>query len=187
VVPAGGSLHHSPTAVATFSATPIVDGCDIAVASTSRIRPAWVTSTPLEHHRSGDQQDRRQRASIEPCGHRWSQPCRDRKPFMGHDQGSLLLPVNGIRMGVAHGETLEVAWLVEANSRWRSLIVGNSHVSSKMNSACVLGRRSGVSADNTTRCHLPTCGTSPTSQGPNPTIALPARRSHWYATGDGER
>jgi hypothetical protein len=94
----GALLHHPPTAVATFAPASIIDGCDVSVASTGRIRLVRTTSTPLEHHCSGDHQDRRQRASIEPYGHRWSPPCGDRQLSVVHDWSSLLLPVDCARM-----------------------------------------------------------------------------------------
>jgi hypothetical protein len=36
----------SPPAVSIFSATPVINGCDVAVASTGRTRPVRFTSTP---------------------------------------------------------------------------------------------------------------------------------------------
>jgi hypothetical protein len=91
-------LHHSATAIAAAFTTPNIDRCDVAVASLGRIRPGWVVPAPLEHHRSGDQQDRRQRALIEPSGHRWSLRCADCQASVVLDRISLLLPLTCARM-----------------------------------------------------------------------------------------
>jgi hypothetical protein len=170
----GCSLHHASATVAAASTTPIVDGCDVAVASTGRRRPVRTANTPLEHHRSGDQQDRRQRASIERSGHRWLPPCANRQPTVGHDLASLLLPVTCTR-NCSHPVVTVRRWrLVEANPRLRSLIVGNWPISSPQGIAVPAG-------------HRPVYEAGPTSHGLKPKITLPARRPHWYATDDSER